>query len=116
MIYACTALAFSSAIFLATTIPLTATDAGVPKIDVQKRCRASQHTSENILRTLPSSDAFDACVRDEEAARVALVRAWETMPASTKALCVQPTGFSASYIEWRECVEMERDVQAQKKK
>ncbi|AMN39718.1 hypothetical protein [Rhodoplanes sp. Z2-YC6860] len=110
------ALALSGAIFLATTVSLMAMDNGIPKIDVEKRCRASQHTSEKILGTVPSPNAFDACLRDEQAARGALVRSWANMTAATKALCVQPMVFSASYIEWRECVEMEGHVQALKKK
>jgi hypothetical protein len=54
-------------------------------------------------------------VKDERSAREAMVRAWVQMPASTKALCVQPMVFSASYIEWRECVEMEGHVKALEK-
>lgn len=105
------ALAVSGAILLAAPIQLAALEHSVPRIDVDKHCRAAEKTNGQLLGGVPSSDFFTSCVRDEQVAREQLVRVWATLPAPTKARCVQPLVFSPTYMEWRECVEMDREVE-----
>jgi hypothetical protein len=106
--------ALAAAIILATISQVVAKDGGVPNIDLQKQCRSSQRTTEHMLgRPLP--DAFDRCIKSEQAARDALIKVWETASASIKAQCGQPNAYSPSYVEWLTCGEMERDVRALRK-
>ncbi|WP_157100199.1 hypothetical protein [Rhodoplanes sp. Z2-YC6860] len=116
LIRAGSALVLSAGILVGTTMTLAAMENAVPKIDVERRCHAAQHTNEKMLGAGSSSQTFEACLKDEKLARDAMERAWAELPASTKALCVQPKVFSASYIEWRECVEMVGHVKALKKR
>ena len=98
-----------TAIAVASTSAVAAKDVGVPNIDIQKRCQNSKRATEEMLGK-EQPDAFDQCVKGEQAARELLVKVWNTAPASVKALCAQPWGFSPSYVEWLTCGEMARDV------
>jgi hypothetical protein len=104
-----TAIAAFVAVVLATNLQVVAKDGGVPTIDLEKRCRQSQRTTEQTVGS-PLPDAFAVCMRTEQAARELLVKVWDTVPASVKAQCAQPSAYSPSYVEWVTCGEMERDV------
>ena len=107
-------IALSAAIILAMTSQVVAKDGGVPYIDLEAHCRSAQRTTEQMVGT-PLPDAFDNCMRTEQAAHDLLVKVWETALPSVKALCAQPMAYSPSYVEWVTCGEMERDVRKLRK-
>ena len=78
--------------------------AGLPSIDMQKMCRASE--------TSPFADntaTLDVCLSDEQEARDKLFEDWGNIPATDKTRCVLPAEYLPSYVEWLTCLEMERD-------
>ena len=102
-------VAFAAVLMLFATSHVVAKNGGVPEIDTAKQCRNSQRVTEAMLGTaLP--DAFERCLKSEQAARDLLLEVWETAPASVKARCAQPEAYSPSYVEWVTCGELERDV------
>jgi hypothetical protein len=83
----------------------------LPTIDLQKRCRASQKAMVEMTGDPSKRQAtFDSCIRDEEAARAAMIKASPDMPRSFKNFCILPKVYSPSYIEWITCLEMMIDV------
>lgn len=82
-----------------------------PKIDLQARCKKSEQSviemmADPSLRGL----AFDLCMKSEQQARDALVKAWGDIPQSYKTFCVRPAVYSPSYVEWIACLEMMIDL------
>jgi hypothetical protein len=97
-----TRIGISAAILLGATSASLA--GGLPRIDIQKMCRASEAS--------PFADntaTLDVCLSDEQAAREKLLDDWENVPARDKAQCVLPAEYLPSYVEWLTCLEMERD-------
>jgi hypothetical protein len=82
--------------------------AGLPSIDLQHLC----HTSERTMGGLSGdpTKTFDSCMNDEQEAREQLLRDWMTYPSSDKALCMRPTDYLPSYVEWNTCAEMAKDL------
>jgi hypothetical protein len=82
--------------------------AGLPSIDLQRLCHSSEQTmgsrSEDSVRT------FDSCMSDEQDAREQLLKNWVTYPSSDRALCMRPTDYLPSYVEWITCAEMVKDL------
>ena len=108
-------LCWSAAIALAiTTLTAGAKDNGPPAFDVQGNCRASQVAVESAIGS-SNPGLFDSCVKSEQNAREELVKSWATTNAADKALCVQPTQYMASYVEWLTCLEMQKDVNKRRK-
>ena len=107
-------VALSAAVVLAATSQVVAKNGDVPSIDLEKHCRSSQRTTEQMVGT-PIPDAFERCIATEKAAREQLLKVWGTVPASVKVQCAQPTAYSPSYVEWVTCAEMERDVRKLRK-
>jgi hypothetical protein len=58
--------------------------------------------------------SFDACMKDQQYARVQLASQWEKLVASDRAPCAQneTTGGSPSYVELITCLQMARDARA----
>jgi hypothetical protein len=77
----------------------------LPRIDVQKMCRASEAVS-----FADNTATFDVCMSDEQAAHERLVQDWAKFPARDKARCVLPTEYLPNYTEWLTCLEMEREL------
>jgi len=101
------------AIILAAASTALAKDGGVPQLDIEYACRASEQAVAAIVSV--TTDIFGSCKADEEAARDALRKDWATFPASNKARCIQPKEYLPSYVEWLTCLEMVRDVVASRK-
>src|SRR5258708_7450772 len=78
---------------------------GVPAFDTAPGCRAA-------VALMPGS--AEACMKDEQAARVTLTSQWETFVASDRATCAQneTTGGSPSYVELLTCLQLARDARA----
>jgi hypothetical protein len=84
---------------------------GLPTIDLQSRCKRS----ERVIVEMTGDKSllgrgFDMCMRAEQEARDALVKAWPDMPQAYKAFCIKPAAYSPSYIEWIACMEMLIDL------
>ena len=90
-----------------------AKDRGLPKLNVESACRASQMAT--AAATGVTSDDLGTCISDENDARKQLEKDWATYPASDKAVCIQPKEYTPGYIEWLTCLEMNRDVRALRK-
>ncbi len=90
------ALAFGS------QVSVTVADA-VPTFDTAPGCRAA-------VNVMPGS--FEACMKDEQAARAQLAAQWEKFVASDRATCTQneTTGGSPSYVELLTCLQIAHDA------
>src|SRR5262245_5220003 len=96
---------------LACASAISARDAGVPKINLQQRCEDSKRA----MATLGlDTDSFDLCMKAERDALAKLNEAWNDISQSIKSQCVDPRGFSPSYIEWQSCVEVATQVRKQR--
>jgi hypothetical protein len=100
----------SAAIVLAAASTALAKDGGLPNLDIEQGCRASEKAMASATGT--DADTFASCKNDENDARKQLERNWTTYPASDKARCIQPKEYTPSFVEWLTCIEMERDVKA----
>jgi hypothetical protein len=106
-------LIISVTIILAPVSAAFAKDRGLPKLNTEYNCRASEKALSAATGT--TSDTLDACMSDENAARQKVEKDWATYPASDKARCIQPKEYAPGYIEWLTCLEMDRDVRAMRK-
>jgi hypothetical protein len=91
------ALAFGSPLFIAV--------ADVPAYDVSPACRAA-------VTVMPGS--FEACMKDEQAARAQLAATWDRFAGPQRDNCVQTenTGGSPSYVELLTCLQMAQDAKS----
>jgi hypothetical protein len=82
---------------------------GVPVYDVAPGCRAA-------VTVVPGS--FDACMKNEQAARTQLAASWDQFAAATRENCVQAEGVGGtpSYVELLTCLQISRDAQGLPKK
>jgi hypothetical protein len=88
-----------------------ATNNTFPIIDLQERCRTSEYAIIEMMgNTAKKGEAFDTCMKSEQAARDALKGAWTDIPPAYKSFCVRPKDYSPSYVEWLACVEMTIDL------
>jgi hypothetical protein len=102
-------LLLSAAVILGAASGAPAKDVGVPTIDIQKICRASEREIRALFSDV-TRDVFGPCMDDEREARAELVKNWATVPAFDKERCVQPAQYLPSYVEWLICVQMTEDV------
>jgi hypothetical protein len=103
----------SAAIVLAAASTALAKDGGLPKLNTEYDCRASEAAMAAAIGT--GSDTFGSCMSDENDARKQLEKNWATYPASDKARCIHPKEYTPGYVEWLTCIEMERDVRTMRK-
>jgi hypothetical protein len=103
----------AAAIVLAAASTVLAKDGGVPKLDIENACRASEQAISAIFTV--TSDIFASCTSDESDARGQLEKNWTAFPGSDKARCIQTKEYLPSYVEWLTCLEMTRDVKAMRK-
>jgi len=89
------ALAFGSPLFVEVT--------DVPAYDVSPACRAA-------VTVMPGS--FEACMKDEQAARAQLAATWDRFSGTQRDNCVltENMGRSPSYVELLTCLQMAQDV------
>src|SRR5262245_17417806 len=83
---------------------------GVPKINVEATCRASE---QELLKLFGDTTivTFESCMRQETDALERIEKDWANYPASAKTLCVQTKSYMPSYVEWHTCLEMQRVLQ-----
>jgi hypothetical protein len=106
-------IVISAAIILAAVSAALAKDGGLPKLNIEYNCRASEKAFSAASGA--TSDTLGSCMSDENDARRTLEKNWATYPASGKAQCIQPKEYFPGYIEWLTCLEMDRDVRALRK-
>ncbi len=106
-------LILSAAIVLAAASTAPAKDGGLPNLDIEQACHASEKAVAAIFSL--TFDIFTSCMSDENDARERLKNDWASFPASNKAKCIQPKEYLPSYVEWFTCLEMTRDVKAMRK-
>jgi len=94
---------------------LLAAASGLPKIDVEATCRASE---KELLKLFGDTTmvTFDSCMRQESDALARIEKAWVNYPDDAKTLCVQPKSYMPSYAEWHTCLEMHRVLQELREK
>jgi hypothetical protein len=102
-------VAFSAALILAGASAALAKDGGVPNIDLQNLCRSNQRAIDAAFGA-GNISMVDSCIAGEQGARAQLAKDWATFSASDKTLCMRPTVYLPSYVEWLTCAEMQRDV------
>ena len=102
-------LLLSTCMILGAASGAPAKDVGVPTIDIQKICRASEREIRALFSDV-TRDVFGPCMDDEREAHTQLVKDWATIPAFDKERCVQPAQYLPSYVEWLVCVQMTEDV------
>ena len=78
--------------------------AGVPSINIERMCRASE-----VVSFADNTATFDTCLDDEQAAHKQLVKDWAMFAGTDKVHCVLPAEYLPSYVEWLTCLEMEMD-------
>ena len=89
---------------------LVATAGDVPRIDIEKTCRASEKTIKDVFGNTTIGNIFESCMQQEKANLEQILKAWGTYPAAAKVQCVQPAVYMPNYTEWLTCLEMDRDV------
>jgi hypothetical protein len=77
---------------------------GVPSVDIEKMCRASEEALFG-----GNTATLDTCLDDEREARQRLMKHWATFALADKLRCVLPAEYLPSYVEWLTCLEMETD-------
>jgi hypothetical protein len=102
--------ALLAAILFSLASAAAAKDVALPKIDLQKLCRASQLSGLGAGGEDNTQNSIDSCVMDEQEARDQIVKNWSSYTASDRAQCIQPGVYLPSYVEWLTCIEMTGDV------
>jgi hypothetical protein len=103
----------SVALVLVGASTALAKDRGLPKLDTEYGCHASQKALATATGT--DADTFSSCMSDESDARKQLEKDWATYSASDKTECIQPKEYTPGYVEWLTCLEMDREVRALRK-
>jgi hypothetical protein len=99
---------FLAAIALSLASVAVAKDVVLPKIDLQKLCRASQIDLQAEGTTAQGS--IDSCVADEREAHDQIIKDWASYAAPDRTRCIKPELYLPSYVEWLTCVQTARDV------
>jgi hypothetical protein len=103
-------LAAATALFMPVA---AAAQNAVPKIDMEKHCRSRAKASEEMMGDKKAgTQAFDTCLRYEQAAKAAIEEAWTKIPPAYKQKCIQTGIYSPSYAEWISCLEINIDIKA----
>jgi hypothetical protein len=77
--------------------------------DPHKICQAAQ--SEAVGGD--QKNAYESCVRDEQAARDQIKAEWAKFSAEARETCSEPGAVSISYVEVLTCLEMESGASSQ---
>jgi len=89
---------------------LVAAAGDVPRVDLEKTCRASEKTIKEVFGNTGTANTFQNCMEQEKANLEQLLKDWRTYTAAAKVRCVQPSAYMANYTEWLTCLEMDRDA------
>jgi hypothetical protein len=100
-------VALLAAIALSLASAAVAKDVVLPKIDLQKLCRASQI---DLQAEGTAQGSIDSCVADEQEAHDQIIKDWASYAAPDRNRCIKPELYLPSYVEWLTCVQTARDV------
>jgi hypothetical protein len=92
----------------------SAQSARVPTVDIATTCRTSEKAITSIFGP-GTMQTFDSCMKQENEARMDIVKNWRNYPAGGRQRCINTTGYMPSYVEWLTCLEMEQSVEAMRK-
>ena len=83
----------------------------VPSLGVAASCKAV--TAMGIV----DSQSYEACMKDENSARVQLVQSWQSFSAPHRVQCTSEAsmGGTASYVDLLVCLQLARDAAAAQK-
>jgi hypothetical protein len=107
-------IVFTSILILTGEPVAFAKTGGLPTLDFQRQCRASQNATDETISGKPIGTLQD-CLKSEQAAREQLIKDWASIPASDKASCVRPAIYHPSYSEWLWCIELSRTTRKSRK-
>ena len=83
---------------------LVATTGDVPRVEIEKTCRASEKSIKDVFGNSVMGNFFENCMAQEKSNLEQLLKDWGTVR------CVQPGVYMPNYTEWLTCLEMDRDV------
>ena len=88
---------------------LAAAAQGLPSINVEASCRASaksvtEATGDKNIATVEN------CLDQENAARAQIIKNLDTFAPEDRTLCINPTVYMPSYVEWLSCLETRRHL------
>jgi hypothetical protein len=106
-------IAISVGVTLLAASTALAKDGGLPKLDMEYACRASERAVSAVITV--TSDIYESCLNDENDARTQLDKSWATFLASDKARCIHPKEYLPGYVEWLTCLEMNMAVREMRK-
>src|SRR5256885_17254715 len=89
---------------------LVATAGEVPRVDIEKTCRASEKTIKEVFGNSGTDNTFASCMAAEKSNLEQILKDRRTYAATAKIRCVQPSAYMANYTEWLTCLEMDRDA------
>lgn len=84
-------------------IAVAASTGSPPTVDPQRICKDAREGA----AVQDQNVAYDACIRDEQAARDQLNKNWSRFSANARATCSEPDSMSPSYVEVLTCLEMQ---------
>jgi len=79
----------------------------IPKLNVETSCKTTTAEAQNMT----PQQAYDACMRDEDAAQQHLATIWSSSPASLRDQCEGEAtiGGYVSYVDLLTCMQMSTD-------
>ena len=102
---AMTKIATLACLALSVGLPVPASAAEVPRLDVGPTCRPLDRNGATMIDT-------ERCLKTENQARDQLARQWTEFRSADRTECTQAAtmGGMASYVQLLTCLEMKRDV------
>jgi hypothetical protein len=99
--------ALAAAVLALSTFAAAAQTDRLPIIDMEKQCHNRAKASQELMgdKTVPAG-LYERCLKSEQDAKAALVKAWKDVPAKYRTMCIRPNEHSPSYVEWIACLEM----------
>jgi hypothetical protein len=88
---------------------LAAAAQGLPSINVEATCRAS---AKSVAEALGDKNVatVENCMDQENAARAQIIKNLDTFAPADRTLCINPTVYMPSYVEWLSCLETRRHL------
>src|SRR5258707_1389832 len=92
----------TSLLLLAGTSMLTPISENVPNLNVAPSCRGAAEIQ------IADSQSYDACMKEETAARDELLRSWQSFAAADRASCSSDASIAglASYVDLLVCLQI----------
>jgi hypothetical protein len=82
----------------------------IPHINIEETCRAAARAMVGLMGGSTTEQDRNACLDSEQKAREQIIKDQATYSSADKRQCMRTSVYLPSYVEWRTCLEMERDV------